>query len=82
MKKRNLYLITIMYLLSLVSCEKPDSDMVDLNPVETFEESDAPVEYVHDNLSFQSPWGYKKEDNASRHYPLLVSGMWGEGQCH
>lgn len=75
-----IYLISIMYLLSFVSCKKPESGMVDLNPVETFEESDAPVEYVHENLGFQSPWGYEKADNASRYYPLLVSGMWGEGE--
>jgi predicted peptidase len=80
MKKRNLYLITIMYLLSFVSCEKSSSDIVELNPEETFEASDAPVEYVHKNFSFQSPWGYGKADNASRYYPLLVSGMWGEGK--
>lgn len=80
MKKRNLYLIAIIYLLSFVSCEKSSSDIVDLNPKEVFEDSDAPVEYLHENFSFQCPWGYEKADNSSRYYPLLVSGMWGEGE--
>jgi hypothetical protein len=51
-----------------------------VNMDETFEDADAPVRYVHENLSFQSPWGYENSDNALRSYPLLVSGMWGEGQ--
>ena len=80
MKKGNLYLVAIMYLLSFVSCEKSSSDVVELNPKETFTDSDAPVEFVHEGYTFQSPWGYKKDDNASRSYPLVVSGMWGEGQ--
>ncbi len=54
--------------------------LVDLNPDETFVNSDAPVNHIHENLSFQSPWGYKKAGNASRHYPLLVVGLWGEGE--
>lgn len=54
--------------------------MVDLNPKETFDTSDAPIEYVHENFSFQGPWGYEKEANESRYYPILVSGMWGEGE--
>ncbi len=49
---------------------------------ETFEDSDAPVEYVYDELAFQSPWGYEKSDNATRYYPLLVSGFWGEGETY
>lgn len=80
MKKRHLYLMTIMFLLSLVSCEEEHSGRIDLNPEETFEDSDAPVECVHENLTFHSPWGYEKADNVSRYYPLLVSGMWGEGE--
>jgi len=80
MKKRNLYVLAIMYLLSIVSCEKSNPGIVDLNPKETFVDTDAPVGYVHQNISFQGPWGYEKVENASRYYPLLVSGMWGEGQ--
>jgi hypothetical protein len=80
MKKINLYLIAIMCLLSFGSCKKSSSDIVELNPKETFEDSDAPVEYFYDNISFRGPWGYKKADNASRYYPLVVSGMWGEGE--
>jgi predicted peptidase len=80
MKKRYLRLIAFIFLLSCVFCEKQDSALADLNPEETFEDADAPVEHVHENLSFHSPWGYEKADNASRFYPLLVSGMWGEGE--
>jgi predicted peptidase len=80
MKKGSLYLITVMYLLSFVSCEKSNSDVIELNPKESFIDSDAPGEYTHENVKFQSPWGYKKADNASRQYPIVVSGMWGEGQ--
>ena len=67
-------------MVSLVSCEKSSSGKVNLNPEETFEDADAPVEYVHDSLSFQGPWGYDKAENTSRYYPLVVSGMWGEGE--
>jgi hypothetical protein len=80
MKNLNLMVTAMMLFLSFASCEKSSSDMIDLNPEELFEDSDAPVDYVYDNLSFQGPWGYEKADNASRSYPLLVSGMWGEGE--
>jgi len=63
----------------MVSCEKSEHHIIDLNPLETFKESDAPTEYLHENINFKSPWGYEKADNTSRKYPLLVSGMWGEG---
>jgi predicted peptidase len=82
MTKKCLSLIAILSLLTIISCEKPASDVLDLNPEEIFEETDAPVEYVHDNLSFHSPWGYNKPDNATRLYPILVSGMWGEGESY
>jgi hypothetical protein len=81
---KTFYLISMITLLSLVSCEVLNTDLDDptlnLNPQESFDESHAPVEFTHETLSFKSPWGYGKEDNASRLYPLLVSGMWGEGQ--
>ena len=80
MKKTNLYLIAIICFLPFISCDKSDSGMENLNPQEQFEDADAPVEFVHENLSFHSPWGYEKADNASRSYPILVSGMWGEGE--
>jgi predicted esterase len=91
MKKRNLYLISIIYLLLFDSCEKSNSatldlnqeeTLFDLNPEESFEDSDAPIDYNHESFSFQSPWGYEKVDNASRYYPLLVSGYWGEGASY
>ena len=82
MKKTNLYLITILYLFAFVSCNKSSSgpDMVDLNPEETFVDADVPVALTHEGRNFTSPWGYEKADNASRYYPLLVSGKWGEGE--
>ena len=80
MNKRNLHVIIAMYLLIFVSCGKSPPGMVDLHQDEQFEDSDAPTKYIHKNVSFQSPWGYEKADNASRYYPLLVSGMWGEGR--
>ncbi|MFB6320140.1 hypothetical protein [Saccharicrinis sp. FJH54] len=52
----------------------------DINPHETFEEADAPETFVHEGRAFKSPWGYNKPENASRLYPILVSGMWGDGE--
>ena len=51
-----------------------------LNPDETFDDEDAPVDYTLEGLTFSGPWGYEKFTNSLRKYPLLVSGMWGEGQ--
>jgi hypothetical protein len=76
MNKPRAILLTTLCLLTFFSCEK----MSDLNPEETFTDSDAPVVLTHENRDFQSPWGYEKENNAERYYPILVSGMWGEGQ--
>jgi hypothetical protein len=80
----------LMILLLFSSCsilfeDNPDSDSyanIDnlLNPDETFTEDDAPVSLTYDDMSFSSPWGYDKDDNASREYPILVSGCWGEGE--
>ncbi|MBN1115933.1 MAG: hypothetical protein JXA77_01920 [Bacteroidales bacterium] len=78
LKRRSLYPAIILLLMAFVSCEEEHI----LNPKETFEDSDAPVEFIHENQVFQSPWGYDKSENASRKYPLLVSGMWGEGQAY
>jgi predicted peptidase len=80
MIKKYQYLVAIVCLLATFSCEKESSGNLNLNPVETFEDTDEPVEFIHENFSFRSPWGYDKEDNASRLYPILVSGMWGEGE--
>lgn len=82
MRKTNLYFIAILCILTFFSCKKSDSGLVDLNPKETFEDADAPVECVHENRSFHSPWGYEKNENATRYYPILVSGMWGEGESY
>ena len=78
MKTGHMFFVVIICLIVLNSCTNP----VCLNPEETFEDSDAPEEFVHESLSFKGPWGYDKADNASRYYPILVSGMWGEGQSH
>jgi dienelactone hydrolase len=51
-----------------------------LNPEQAFQEADSPKVLTHKELLFKSPWGYEKSGNESRHYPLLVSGMWGEGE--
>lgn len=80
MKKQNLLLIAIICLFSITSCNKSDSGMIDLNPEETFDEADAPFQLTHGSHTFTSPWGYEKEANASRDYPIVVSGMWGEGE--
>lgn len=80
MIKKCQYLFTMVCLLAIFSCEKESSGNLNLNPVEIFEDTDEPVEFIHENLSFRSPWGYDKDNNASRLYPILVSGMWGEGE--
>lgn len=51
-----------------------------LDPPETFTDDEAPQTLSHDGRDFVSPWGYEREANAARNYPLLVSGFWGEGQ--
>jgi hypothetical protein len=80
-QKRPRYLITILCLLAFTACVKSDSDPIeDLNSKETFVAADKPVEYVHESITMHSPWGYKKSANAARSYPLVVSGMWGEGE--
>ena len=55
---------------------------LDLNPVEHFDESDAPVNQTFGALVFKGPWGYNKPENKTRLYPLLVSGCWNEGSDH
>lgn len=54
------------------------------NPVETFTESDRPgtVSVRVSGLSFTLaiPWGYARGANASRNYPIVVNGCWGEGE--
>jgi predicted esterase len=53
------------------------------NPVETFTEADRPgTEIVQaSGLSFNlvRPWGYARAANATRNYPIVVNGCWGEG---
>ncbi|MFB6320170.1 hypothetical protein [Saccharicrinis sp. FJH54] len=78
--KRILSFMFTMFTLTFISCAKAQNDQSELNPMELFNDTDAPVELVHKGLTFQSPWGYNKPENASRLYPLLVSGKWGEGE--
>ena len=83
MKKNFTILFAIMLLSGLfiqTYAQDADTSKVELNPVETFEPGDCPRPFSYEGMSFYSPWGYKKEDNASRYYPLLVSGKWGEGK--
>lgn len=82
MKTTNLLFISLIGIFTLASCEEKSTatPMEELNPEETFVEADAPEEFVHGTIAFKTPWGYKKEDNASRRYPILVSGMWNEGR--
>jgi predicted peptidase len=53
------------------------------NPTEDFIEADRPgtVVALYSALSFSLdiPWGYAKSANASRKYPIVVNGCWGEG---
>ncbi len=74
--------ITLTILLA-VSCSLFDNAFYEnrsLNPVEEFTSADSPVTFSHEGMAFTSPWGYSKSKNASREYPLLVSGCWGEGE--
>lgn len=72
--------VTVMSACSLPVEEVAEPD-ADLNPVETFDETaDAPASMTFNSLPFQSPWGYGKAENASRLYPLFVSGYWNEGE--
>jgi hypothetical protein len=53
------------------------------NPIEEFTEADRPGTVVvrTSSLSFNLdlPWGYARSANASRKYPIVVNGCWGEG---
>ncbi len=75
MKKAKVFLCNILHSLLFLSCA------TDTN-VEYTQENipDNPDAYVYENISMKNPWGYELEENASKDYPLLVSGMWGEGQ--
>ena len=78
--------IAIILCLFAVACSdgagdsKHDGASLPLDPPETFTDDEAPVTLSHDGRNFESPWGYAREANAARNYPLLVSGYWGEGQ--
>jgi hypothetical protein len=50
-------------------------------PVESFDAEDEPFSVNVDghSVSVTTPWGYDRDENASRQYPIVVNGMWGEG---
>lgn len=76
-----LLLAVTMLTACSVPVEGTDDAMVELNPVESFDAAaDAPASLTFNSLPFQSPWGYGKAENASRAYPLFVSGYWNEGE--
>ncbi|MBN2042004.1 MAG: hypothetical protein JW864_18355 [Spirochaetes bacterium] len=72
-------IFSLLFLFSSCSKDSGNEDFFGLNPEETFEDSDVPVDYTYDSLIFTGPWGYDKPENTSRQYPLLVSGAWNEG---
>lgn len=78
--------VILTLLLFAMACSDGSADgaydtyQPSLDPVETFTEDDSPKTLTHDGRQFKSPWGYEKSGNATRSYPLLVSGCWGEGQ--
>lgn len=49
-------------------------------PAETFKEGDEPYEIPVGDNKFSTPYGYGREANAGRKYPLVVIGRWGEGK--
>jgi len=49
------------------------------NPVESFTNADKPSSFSVQSFNFESPWGYKRTQNADRKYPIVVNGCWGEG---
>jgi len=78
--KRVIAVLVVTGSLFLVACCLSGNGNVDLNPVESFAESDAPETCTFDSRQFTGPWGYKKDENENRSYPLVVSGCWGEGE--
>jgi predicted peptidase len=48
-------------------------------PAETFTDEDKPETKSLDSFKLDTPWGYNKESNTSRNYPIVVNGCWGEG---
>ncbi|HBD93143.1 MAG: hypothetical protein A2015_04840 [Spirochaetes bacterium GWF1_31_7] len=75
----------VLITLSLSSCteqisnETPANAKTLFNPAETFTETDAPVTETIQEITLTTPWGYARTTNATRNYPLVVVGSWGEG---
>jgi hypothetical protein len=85
--RSRLLLAIALFILLLPSCaigtRKPPLGEGVSNPVETFSEADRPgTEIIQaSGLSFNLvlPWGYARAANATRNYPIVVNGCWGEG---
>jgi len=50
-----------------------------VTPTENFTSADTPTTNKLQTWDLTTPWGYGKSENASRKYPLVVNGCWGEG---
>lgn len=80
--------IAIILCLFAVACSdgakdsKHDGASLPLDPPETFTDDEAPLTLSHDGRNFESPWGYAREANAARNYPLLVSGCWARDKVN
>ena len=55
---------------------------LEIKSTATYDPSDAPKTCSFGTLEFKGPWGYDRPENATRMYPLLVSGFWNEGRDH
>jgi dienelactone hydrolase len=64
---------------SFLACSSSVSPDAELNPSETFSDADKPESFSIESREVTGPWGYDKNENGDRLYPLVVSGYWGEG---
>lgn len=70
----------ILLLLNIASqAMAAERTVVPLPPVEDFTEADRPDSYWDGAHRWYYPWGYNRQENASRIYPLVVFGPWNEG---
>ncbi len=61
-----------------ITAAAADRTVVPLPPVETFTEADRPTGYWDGKHTWEEPWGYRRPENATRVYPLVVFGPWNE----
>lgn len=50
-----------------------------IDSIEKFTNLDVPDTVTLQAFKYTTPWGYNKEENATRLYPIVVNGCWGEG---